>query len=147
MIHPDLREPSDLEIRAEEADSSRFMPSSRRADYYSLLGVPRTADRKQIKAAYYGLAAKFHTDRHFGKSLGAFKPKMEQIFGRITIANDTLTAAMRREEYESVPRHAGEDAGVRAPARGVRTSTPSRRGADRSVDDAVHRADPIRRFP
>lgn len=70
-------------------------------DHYELLGVARDADRKVIKNAYYALAATFHTDRHFGKKLGSFKSKMEQIFGRITQAHDALANKVRRAEYDA----------------------------------------------
>ncbi|GAC1352320.1 MAG: hypothetical protein NVSMB1_14030 [Polyangiales bacterium] len=69
-------------------------------DYYTLLGIGRTAERKPIKSAYYALAATFHTDRYFGKNLGVFKQKMEHVFGRITLAHDTLTNKQRRAEYD-----------------------------------------------
>ena len=48
-----------------------------RLDHYALLGVERTADRKAIKRAYFDLAAKFHPDKYFRKSLGSFKMRME----------------------------------------------------------------------
>ncbi len=69
-------------------------------DHYALLGVPRDADRKAIKSAYYGFAAKFHTDRHFGKNLGPLKSKMEVIFGRATVAHDVLSRKEQRAEYD-----------------------------------------------
>lgn len=97
--HPDLREASELGLELRKEILALHDELDNR-DYYALLGVPRTADRKQLKSAYYGLASKFHTDRHFGKNLGVFKLKMEQIFGRLTLAHDTLTAALRREEYD-----------------------------------------------
>ncbi len=70
-------------------------------DYYGLLGVEPTADRKAFKRAYFELAAKFHPDRHFRKNLGSFKVKMEAIFARATLAHDTLVDAGRRAEYDS----------------------------------------------
>jgi curved DNA-binding protein CbpA len=69
-------------------------------DYYGLLGVDRTIDRKAIKRAYYELASKFHPDRHFRKKLGSFKVKMEAIFARATLAHDTLVDGERRAEYD-----------------------------------------------
>lgn len=71
-----------------------------RIDHYQLLGVARSADRKAIKSAYYAMASTFHTDRYFGRNIGSFKTKMEQIFSRATIAHDTLASASRREEYD-----------------------------------------------
>jgi curved DNA-binding protein CbpA len=72
-----------------------------RLDHYALLGVGRTADRKTLKRAYYDLAAKFHPDKYFRKKLGSYKLRMEAIFGRITLAHDTLTHKDKREEYDA----------------------------------------------
>ena len=69
-------------------------------DYYQLLGVARTSDKKSIKRSYFELAAHFHPDKHFRKNLGAFKQKMEIIFGRVTEAHDTLTSREKRPEYD-----------------------------------------------
>lgn len=69
-------------------------------DHYALLGIPRDADRKAVKSAYYAYAARIHPDRHFGKSLGPYKAMMEAIFVRMTNAHDTLAAPQRREEYD-----------------------------------------------
>ncbi len=69
-------------------------------NYYQLLGVARSADRKTIKRSYFELAAHFHPDKHFRKKLGAFKQKMEIIFGRVTEAHDTLTSKEKRPEYD-----------------------------------------------
>lgn len=69
--------------------------------YYALLGVPEQADKKQIKSAYYQLAPEFHPDTYFRKQLGSYKPKIEAIFTRITLAHDTLTSKQRRAEYDA----------------------------------------------
>jgi curved DNA-binding protein CbpA len=70
-------------------------------DHYALLGVPRTAEKKAIKKAYYDLAAVFHPDRYFRKRLGSFKAKMEIVFGRLTQVHDTLTDKAQRAEYDA----------------------------------------------
>jgi hypothetical protein len=53
-------------------------------DGYQLLGVDRDVDRKKLRTAYFDLVAKVHPDRYFGKNLGSYKAKMEQIFARVT---------------------------------------------------------------
>jgi curved DNA-binding protein CbpA len=72
-----------------------------RSDHYQLLGVDRAADKKVIKRAYFDLAAKLHPDKYFRKRLGSFKVRMEAVFGRITLAQDTLTNAETRAEYDA----------------------------------------------
>jgi tetratricopeptide (TPR) repeat protein len=69
--------------------------------HYEVLGVPRSGDRKAIKAAYYKLAPEFHPDKFFRKNLGAFKSKMEAIFKRITEAEEVLSRKDSRAEYDS----------------------------------------------
>ncbi len=88
----------DLELKTRILDLHSYLDD---LDHYELLEVPRDADRKAIKSAYYGLASKFHTDRYFGKNLGSFKSRMEGIFSRATSAHDTLANKTRREEYDA----------------------------------------------
>ncbi len=65
------------------------------------MGVTRDADRKVVKSAYYDAASAFHPDRYFRKRLGAYKPKMEAIFSRVTVAHDVLTDREKRAEYDA----------------------------------------------
>jgi tetratricopeptide (TPR) repeat protein len=83
------------------SEIDRLLAQLDELDHYSLLGIARASDRKQVKSAYYAHASKIHPDRHFGKKLGPYKPKMEHLFGRMTIAHDTLSAAERRAEYDA----------------------------------------------
>lgn len=70
------------------------------ASHYELLAVPRDADKKAVKKAYYAVAMAVHPDRFFRKKLGSFKGKMEVIFTRLTEAHDVLSDATRRAEYD-----------------------------------------------
>lgn len=72
-----------------------------RLSHYDLLGVRRDADAKAIKRAYFGLAATVHPDRYFKKRLGSYKPKLEAIFARVTVAFDTLRDAEARARYDA----------------------------------------------
>lgn len=69
--------------------------------YYEVLGVSQTADKKEIKNAYYALAAEYHPDKYFRKNLGTYKAKMEAIFARMTLAHDTLVRKQTRAEYDA----------------------------------------------
>jgi len=69
-------------------------------DYYALLGLTQSADKKEIRAAYFELSRLFHPDSMFGKDLGSFKPKMESVFKRLTEAYEVLGRAARRKEYD-----------------------------------------------
>jgi curved DNA-binding protein CbpA len=101
--------PEDEALMAEEVDIEvdlrrwilQLYRGLDRADHYQLLGVDRAADKKVIKRAYFDLAAKLHPDKYFRKKLGSFKARMEAVFGRITLAQDTLTNADRRAEYDA----------------------------------------------
>jgi curved DNA-binding protein CbpA len=67
---------------------------------YQVLGLPRSADKKAIRNAYFELSKLFHPDAYFGRELGSFKGKMEAVFKRLTEAYDTLGKAKRRAEYD-----------------------------------------------
>lgn len=122
--------------------------------YYDLLAVPFDSDKKQVKAAYYKLAPEFHPDSYFRKNLGSFKPKIEAIFTRITLAHDVLTARQRRAEYDayldqSVRNRSIEDALAQAEQearaveeaieRAIRVETPPRRRWSPSRSDPCSR--------
>ncbi len=62
-------------------------------DYYAVLGVPRTADEKQIKSAYRKLARKYHPD--VNKETGA-----EEQFKRVSEAYEVLSDSEKRAQYD-----------------------------------------------
>ena len=69
--------------------------------HYELLGVARDAEPGAIRRAYFKLARVIHPDRYFGKNLGAYKPKLEAIFARMTQAYELLSAAEARARYDA----------------------------------------------
>ncbi len=96
--------PVSQEIDLDEAhqrEVSELFDRLGRIDHYALLGVPRTADKKEIKRAYFERTARFHPDRFFRKRLGPFKAKMETLFAKMTEAYEVLTRDARRAEYDA----------------------------------------------
>ncbi len=68
-------------------------------DHYTLLELPRTATRAQVRQAFLALAPRFHPDKYFGKNLGAYGAKMQRVFAQLSVAHDTLVNDERRAEY------------------------------------------------
>jgi DnaJ-class molecular chaperone len=65
-----------------------------RRDYYTVLGVPRTATEKDIKTAYRKLARKHHPDVNPGDK------KSESMFKEIGVAYAVLSDADKRKKYD-----------------------------------------------
>ena len=63
-------------------------------DYYKILGLPKTATEKEIKAAYRSLARKYHPDVNSGDK-GA-----EEKFKDVGEAYDVLSDADKRSKYD-----------------------------------------------
>ncbi|HEX7938461.1 MAG TPA: molecular chaperone DnaJ [Gemmatimonadaceae bacterium] len=64
------------------------------ADYYSVLGVGRTASDDEIKTAYRKLAMRWHPDRNSGSA------EAEEKFKSLTEAYDVLRDPAKREAYD-----------------------------------------------
>jgi molecular chaperone DnaJ len=79
-------------------------------DYYKILGVPKNADEKAIKAAYRRLARKYHPDVNKGTS---------ERFKEINEAHTVLSDPDKRKRYDTLgpdwERYAQAGAGARSP--------------------------------
>ena len=65
-------------------------------DFYSILGVPKTADQKELKKAYRRLARKYHPDLHPGEK----KAAMEKKFQELNEAYEVLGDEGNRKKYD-----------------------------------------------
>jgi len=70
------------------------MATTAKQDYYDLLGVPRKAAQKEIRAAYRKLARKFHPDLNPGDK------SSEEKFKQVQEAYDVLSDAKKRQMYD-----------------------------------------------
>src|SRR3981081_1837036 len=67
-------------------------------DYYSVLGVPQGATEKEITRAYRKLAKQHPPDANPGNR------DAEEKFKEVSAANDVLSDAAKRKEYDEVRR-------------------------------------------
>jgi len=81
-----------------EAIESRYRDVQACKDYFTLLGLPRTATVEEIKTAFLELAKIFHPDR-LPASLGHLSAKMTSIFEAVREAYDTLQSDSKRAPY------------------------------------------------
>nr|XP_058949448.1 dnaJ homolog subfamily A member 3, mitochondrial-like [Pocillopora verrucosa] len=63
-------------------------------DYYKILGVPRNADQKEIKKAYFNLAKKYHPDTNKGADAA-------EKFQEISEAYEVLSDDNKRSTYDN----------------------------------------------
>ncbi len=70
------------------------MPKTR--DFYEVLGVPRTANQKEISAAFRKLARKYHPD------LNAGDKQAEARFKEVSEAHDVLSDTKKRRLYDQL---------------------------------------------
>ncbi|KAI9324689.1 hypothetical protein DFJ73DRAFT_768073 [Zopfochytrium polystomum] len=81
--------------------AQRLMKAAARKDYYKVLGVPRTASKRDIKKAYRKLAQEWHPDKYKGE---LSKDQVLKKMSDINEAYETLTDDEKREKFDN-----GED--------------------------------------
>jgi curved DNA-binding protein CbpA len=136
----DLLDPAlDLPLEAQE----RILAFEARLSlpYHEILGVPRSADAKAVKRAYFELSKEYHPDRYFRKNLGPFEARLGRVFERIAEAYELLSDPTTRAEVErsldapaTVERPAHEPAAT--PVEGVASSAQAARRARAALHPA-----------
>lgn len=90
-------------------------------DYYTTLGVPRSASADEIKRAYRRLAKEWHPDRH----PAARRAQVEQKFKAIAEAHEVLSDPEKRKRYDALGEHWRHGQDFQAPpGGGFRTVSP-----------------------
>lgn len=83
-------------------------------DYYSILGVPKSASEADIKSAYRKLAMKHHPDRNPGNK------EAESRFKDINEANEVLSDPKKRQTYDQLGKDWRQGQGFSTPRGGAR---------------------------
>lgn len=101
-------------------------------NYYEMFAVGRNATADDIKRAYYTLAKRFHPDRFHRDADDALRARVEQSFGKIAQAYETLKDSSLRATYDlkldAQLRRAASSAPAPQPPL-ERTTTPSTPGS------------------
>jgi curved DNA-binding protein CbpA len=73
----------------------------RSLNYYEIMAVPKDADTRTIKKAYFGMSKFYHPDRFFNPPLDELADLAKEVFTLINKAYDTLTDPEKLKEYQN----------------------------------------------
>lgn len=90
-----------LELDVEVQQELLAFAARLRQPYHEILGVPRDADARAIKKAYFTLSKRLHPDRYFRRRLGAFAPLVETCFKKLLEAYELLSDPQTRAEVQA----------------------------------------------
>ncbi len=69
--------------------------------YHEILGVPRDADARTLKKAYFTLSKRLHPDRYFRRNIGGFAVLVETCFKKLLEAYELLSDPQTRAEVQA----------------------------------------------
>jgi tetratricopeptide (TPR) repeat protein len=93
--------PAPDDTGAFDADVDRMFAQMGALNFYEMLSVEPSADRKAMRSAYFALSKRYHPDRAHGARRSELRQKMEVIFTRLTRAYETLAADESRAAYDA----------------------------------------------
>ena len=104
-------------------------------DYYQILGVPRNADKKQIKSAFYALSLKYHPDRSAKDedSKQASKQKYLQITEAYAILHDDLKKRQYDRSLQEYYSNSDDNSNVNSNQTNRRSTYYTRRSSARNM--------------
>ena len=88
----------DLEIRQL---LDKLFDNIDRIDYYTVLGVDKTADNELIRQAFYQRAEIMHPDRHYNIVDSDLREKLYIVYKRVSEAYRVLGIGETRREYDN----------------------------------------------
>jgi curved DNA-binding protein CbpA len=97
--------------------------------YHEILGVPRDADARTIKKAYFAHSKRLHPDRYFRRRIGAFAPLIDACFKKLLEAYELLSDPVSRAALQATPGAAAEAAPANTSSLAVRRRLRERVGA------------------
>ncbi|MBL9099926.1 MAG: DnaJ domain-containing protein [Myxococcales bacterium] len=86
------------------------------AHAFDLLGLPRTAERPQIRAAWHGLSRRFHPDALHHQELGHLRERSEAVFASLNEAYQILSDPAQREALVTLLRAGMRPGSLHGPA-------------------------------
>jgi DnaJ-domain-containing protein 1 len=89
-----------LDLTTEQARRiDEFFSTLSTRDAFELLEIDRSADKKDIKRAYFKMSKELHPDRFFGKNIGPYRERLSKIFQSVKAAYELLSDDARRAAY------------------------------------------------
>ena len=67
---------------------------------FALLEVDPAVDKKELRRSYFRLSKEFHPDRYYGRKLGVYQRKLQQLFAALSSAFELLSDDGRRAEAQ-----------------------------------------------
>jgi len=86
------------------------------AHAFELMGVPLSAGRAEVKAAWHGLSRRFHPDALAHQELGHLRERSAAVFASLNEAYQILNDPRQREELSALLRAGGRPSGPSTPA-------------------------------
>jgi tetratricopeptide (TPR) repeat protein len=101
------------------------------AHAFDLLGLPRTAERPQVRAAWHALSRRFHPDALHHQELGHLRERSAAVFASLNEAYQILSDPAQREELAALLRAGGRPGAPAPTAQALLESEVAAREADK----------------
>lgn len=91
----------DDETRKKIADLEELNREVESMNYYQILNIERDATPQEVKSAYFEMARKYHPDRFNRELPQDSRDMIEEVFGHITRAFQTLNNEKEKQDYDA----------------------------------------------